>query len=142
MPQSDDPILSLVAQIVSAQVEYNDTPARALPALIRDVYRALSNAGSGIAPGPDRTGAVPAAARKVPSGQTVFDDHLICMECGLHMKMLKRHLQTVHSETPAQYREKWRLPGDYPMVARQYAALRSSLAKESGLGKRSNPRGR
>lgn len=138
MPSSDDTLLSFTARIVIAHVENNDTPGRALPGLIRDVYRALASAGSG----PSQTIAPPAAARKATGGQTVFDDHLICLECGLPMKMLKRHLLTVHNTTPVQYREKWRLPGDYPMVARQYAALRSSLAKESGLGKRPAPRGR
>ncbi len=141
MTPSDDPLLSLVAQIVSAQVEHNDTPTRALPGLIRGVYQALAKAGSGHS-APAEQSVAPAVVRKGPGGQTVFDDHLICMECGLHMKMLKRHLQTVHNETPAQYRAKWRLSGDYPMVARQYAALRSSLAKESGLGKRTAPRQR
>jgi predicted transcriptional regulator len=136
---SDDPLLSLVAQIVSAQVEHNDTPATAVPDMIRGVYRALAEAGPRTVtvsnqPSPSAT------ARKAPAGQTIFDDRLICMECGLPMKMLKRHLQTVHNETPAQYRAKWHLPGDYPMVARQYAALRSSLAKQSGLGKRPGPR--
>jgi predicted transcriptional regulator len=95
-----------------------------------------------VEPGGSRPAAIPVSPRQLPAGQTVFDDHLICLECGLHMKMLKRHLQTVHKETPAQYRAKWHLAGDYPMVARQYAALRSDLAKESGLGKRPAPRGR
>ena len=80
---------------------------------------------------PAQTNPRTANSRKASSGQTVFDSHLICMECGLHMKMLKRHLQTVHNMTPAEYREKWHLTGDYPMVAQQYAALRSSLAKEA-----------
>jgi predicted transcriptional regulator len=138
MPQSDDPLLPLVARIVSAHVKNHDTPGRILPSLIRDVYRALASVESG-GSGP---ATIPVSPRQAPAGQTVFDDHLVCLECGLHMKMLKRHLQTVHNETPAQYRAKWRLAGDYPMVARQYAALRSNLAKESGLGKRPAPRGR
>lgn len=138
MPSTADPLLSLVAQIVSAHVEHNDTPAQTVPDLIRAVYQALAAAGSGAGQAAD----VAPAVRKRPSGPTVFGDHLVCMECGLHMKMLKRHLQTVHNETPAQYRAKWNLPGDYPMVARQYAALRSSLAKASGLGKRPAPRAR
>jgi predicted transcriptional regulator len=142
MPQSGDPLLALAAQIVVAYVEHNDTPGRALPGLIRDVYQALASAGSNNVAPPGQPSAKPAAARKVPGGQTIFDDHVICMECGSHMKMLKRHLQTVHNLTPAQYRAKWSLPSDYPMVARQYAALRSSLAKESGLGKRPAPRAR
>jgi predicted transcriptional regulator len=142
MPQSGDSLRWLTAQIVVAHVSHNETPSRAVPDLIRAVYQALASAGSGGALLPSQTGARPAASRKSAAGQTVFDTHLICMECGLHMKMLKRHLQTVHNTTPAQYREKWQLPGDYPMVANQYAALRSSLAKESGLGKRAVPRSR
>jgi predicted transcriptional regulator len=67
-------------------------------------------------------------------GQTVFGDHLICMEDGLSMKMLKRHLLTVHGITPDEYRAKWDLPESYPMVAADYAKLRSTLARESGLG--------
>jgi predicted transcriptional regulator len=136
MTQADDPLLPLVARIVSAYVEHNETRSDALSGLIRGVYQVLANAGSGTVARPRQTEAAPVAARKGPGGQTVFADHLVCMECGLHMKMLKRHLKTVHKESPAQYRTKWNLPGDYPMVARQYAALRSSLAKESGLGKR------
>jgi predicted transcriptional regulator len=137
MPSTADPLLSLVAQIVSAHVGHNDTPARGVPELIRGVYQALMTAGSGAA-----QPSTALAVRKRPPGPTVFSDHLVCMECGLHMKMLRRHLKTVHKETPAQYRAKWGLPGDYPMVARQYAALRSSLAKKSGLGKRAVPRSR
>jgi predicted transcriptional regulator len=123
-----------VAQIVSAHVAHNDVRSAALPGLIRDVYLALASGG------PPPSAPVPqAAGRKRSAGQTVFDDHLICMDCGARMKMLKRHLQTVHRLTPAQYRAKWNLPGDYPMVAHEYATLRSNLAKESGLGKRPSP---
>ncbi|MSP01669.1 MAG: MucR family transcriptional regulator [Acetobacteraceae bacterium] len=122
MPVSDDPILSLTAQIVSAHVEHNQTPATALPGLIREVYRAL--AGTGPSAGTPANQARPplVTTRKASPKQTVFDDHLICMDCGLRMKMLKRHLQTVHNVTTSQYRTKWNLAGDYPMVAREYAA--------------------
>ncbi len=142
MPRSGDPLLSLAVKIVIAHIGHNDTPGRARPGLIRDVYRALASARSSTVLPPSQTIPSPTKARKASGGQTVFDDHLICLECGVHMKMLKRHLQTLHNTTPAQYRAKFLLPGDYPMVARQYAALRSSLAKESGLGKRPVPRGR
>lgn len=135
MAQSSDALRRLAAQIVIAQVAHNETPTSAVPELVRAVYSALANAGSEAAPAAP-AGVRHTAARKTAAGQTVFDSHLICLECGLHMKMLKRHLLTVHNTTPAQYREKWHLAGDYPMVANQYAALRSSLAKESGLGKR------
>ena len=142
MPQSGDSLRCLAAQIIIAYVAHNETPGRAVPDLIRAVYQALASIGGSDTISTTLTSARPATSRKAGSGQTVFDSHLICMECGLHMKMLKRHLQTVHNTTPAQYREKWHLQGDYPMVAHQYAALRSSLAKESGLGKRPVPRSR
>lgn len=142
MPLSDDSLRRFAAQIVIAHVSHNETPGRAVPDLIRAVYQALAGVGSNDDPPHAQINARPAASRKAGAGQTIFDSHLICMECGLHMKMLKRHLQTVHNTTPSQYREKWHLPGDYPMVAHQYAALRSSLAKESGLGKRQVPRSR
>ena len=142
MPQSGDSLRWLAAQIVNAYVAHNETPGRAVPDLIRSVYQALASVGSSETVLPAQTSARPASPRKATSGQTVFDSYLVCLECGLHMKMLKRHLQTVHNTTPEQYREKWHLPGDYPMVAQQYAALRSSLAKESGLGKRTVPRTR
>ena len=146
MPPSDNTILALAAQIVSAHVGHNEVSPRSLSGLIKDVYQALLSVGEGVPNTPSARYTppppAPVPARRASSGQTVFDDHLICMDCGLHMKMLKRHLQTVHHLTPAQYRAKWNLAGDYPMVARQYANLRSSLAKESGLGKRSVSRGR
>jgi predicted transcriptional regulator len=139
MPPPAESLLPLVAKIVSAHVEYNDVRPQDLARLIRDVYQALAGvvAAAESRAGDDREVPPPHRGSTV---QTVFNDHLVCMECGLHMKMLKRHLQTVHDSTPAQYRAKWRLPGNYPMVARQYAELRSSLAKGSGLGKRPGPR--
>lgn len=142
MLQSGDALRGLVAQIVIAHISHNETPTSAVPELIRAVYRALLSAGAGDAAMPSPAGWKSTTPRKAGGNQTVFDSHLVCMECGLHMKMLKRHLQTVHNTSPAQYREKWHLPGDYPMVAHQYAELRSSLAKESGLGKRPVPRNR
>jgi predicted transcriptional regulator len=147
MPFSADPLLPLAAQIVSAHVEHNVTPAQSLPGLIREVYKALASVDRRDAPEPmeQPTSTVrmtSAPARRATGRQTVFDDHLVCMECGLHMKMLKRHLQTVHGMSPGEYRAKFQLTGDYPMVARQYATLRSNLAKESGLGKRPLSRGR
>jgi predicted transcriptional regulator len=142
MPQSADQLRSLAAEIVIAHVEHHDTPSSALPALIRAVYQALAGISASNNPSPAQASTRFAGDRKTSAGQTVFETHLICMECGLHMKMLKRHLQTVHNTSPAEYRDKWRLPGDYPMVAHQYAALRSSLAKKSGLGRRPIARNR
>ena len=148
MTSSLDPLLGLAAQIVSAHVEHNEIATQALPALIRDVYRTLTSLEGRQAAPPHVSASRPAAAPatssrgQAGSAKTVFDDHLVCMDCGIHMKMLKRHLQTVHNSSPEQYRAKWGLAGDYPMVAPAYASLRSSLAKESGLGKRPVQRGR
>ncbi len=141
MPESDSSARSLTARIVSVYVAHNEVPARAVAGLIRDVYQALAG-GRPLAAGTQQARPPLTQEPKGPQIRSVFQDHLVCMECGLHMKMLKRHLQTVHKLTPAQYRSKWDLAGDYPMVAREYAALRSTLAKESGLGKRPTTHGR
>ena len=136
-------LIALTTQIVSAHVSQTATPTDAVPGLIRNVYEALASTGGSLAqfggegPVPAHTHehehAAPPAARKA---SMVADDHLVCLEDGLTMKMLKRHLITVHGLTPDQYRAKWGLPSDYPMVAANYARLRSSLAKKSGLGLR------
>ena len=135
-------LLNLTVQIVSAHIGHNPTPSDALPGLIRDIHDTLA----GLAPSADPISAsAPAAepaARSVAAAQHAADDHLVCLEDGLTMKMLKRHLMTVHGLTPEQYRAKWGLPRDYPMVAANYAKLRSSLAKESGLGLRPDARPR
>lgn len=133
MEQSNPDILALAAQIVSAHVEHNEIASDALPGLIREVYQTLA------AVDPSK---VAEAGTRAQIGASVAADHLTCLECGMTMKMLKRHLITVHGLTPADYREKWNLSADYPMVASNYAELRSKLAKESGLGKRPEGRGR
>jgi predicted transcriptional regulator len=122
-------VLTLAAQIVSAHVKKNAVEVGDLPALIRDVIRTLS--GLGEAPAPVAEAAKPAVA----ATKSVFQDYIICMECGKKMTMLKRHLMTEHGLAIDQYRTKWNLPGTYPMVAPKYAATRSTLAKEMGLGK-------
>jgi len=147
MYQTHDRLLSLAAQIVSAHVGHNDTNANELPALIQEVYGTLSNLEPtnrvAAAPVHAHTHAHAPAARRAPANaHAVANDHLVCLEDGLTMKMLKRHLITVHGLTPDEYREKWGLPSDYPMVAPSYAALRSHLAKESGLGLRPEARPR
>ncbi len=126
-------VLELTAQIVSAHVSNNSITPDALPALIQEVYRTLSNVGKE-APTPER----PQPA--VPVKKSVFPDHIVCLEDGKKLKMLKRHLKTAYNMTPEQYRERWGLPPDYPMVAPNYARHRSSLAKKIGLG--TKPRGR
>lgn len=120
-------VLGLTAQIVSAHVSNNSVSPEALPSLIQDVYRTL--AGVGKEPlEPER----PQPA--VPVKKSVFPDHIVCLEDGKKLKMLKRHLKTAYNMSPEQYRERWGLPPDYPMVAPNYARHRSSLAKKIGLG--------
>src|ERR1700712_3222421 len=126
-------VLGLTAQIVSAHVSNNPIGAEALPSLIQEVYRTLAGVGKEQVL-PDKQ--QPA----VPVKKSVFPDHIICLEDGKKLKMLKRHLQTSYNMTPDQYREKWQLPPDYPMVAPNYAKHRSSLAKKIGLG--TKPRAR
>lgn len=128
---SQDPdVLGLTAQIVSAHVSNNSVTPDALPSLIQDVYRTLAGVGREPAQ-PDK----PQPA--VPVKKSVFPDHIICLEDGKKLKMLKRHLKTAYDMTPEQYRERWSLPPDYPMVAPNYARHRSSLAKKIGLGTKS-----
>ena len=131
-PEGAD-VLGLTAQIVAAHVSNNPTGADALPSLIQEVYRTLAGVGKEQVV-PDKQ---PPA---VPVKKSVFPDHIICLEDGKKLKMLKRHLKTSYNMTPEQYREKWQLPQDYPMVAPNYAKHRSSLAKKIGLG--TKPRGR
>ena len=122
-------LLELTAEIVAAQVGHNQTAPDAVPALIRSVYSSLAGVGKH----PE------AAARlepAVPPKKSVFPDFIICLEDGKKLKMLKRHLATSYHMTPTQYREKWDLPHDYPMVAPDYAKKRSTLAKSIGLGHR------
>jgi predicted transcriptional regulator len=123
-------VLGLTARIVSAHVSNNSVTPDALPSLIQDVYRTLSGVGKEPSQ-PDK----PQPA--VPVKKSVFPDYIVCLEDGKKLKMLKRHLKTAYGMTPDQYRERWGLPPDYPMVAPNYASHRSSLAKRIGLGTRS-----
>jgi predicted transcriptional regulator len=122
-------ILSLTAKIVSAHVSNNATQTEALPALIQSVFATLAGVGQEAEP-PAKL--IPA----VPIKRSVFPDHIVCLEDGKKLKMLKRHLATAYQMTPQQYRERWGLSADYPMVAPDYAARRSTLAKQIGLGRK------
>jgi predicted transcriptional regulator len=122
-------VLGLTAQIVSAHVSNNTVSRDALPDLIHQVYSTLMSAGQE-QPEPERL--TPA----VPIKKSVFPDYIVCLEDGKKLKMLKRHLQTSYNMTPEQYRERWSLPHDYPMVAPRYAEHRSELAKKIGLGRK------
>ena len=121
--------IELAADIVSAYVSNNSVAASDLPSLIGEVHGALLRVSSGVQE-------VPAEAPKpaVPVKKSVTADHIVCLEDGKKFKSLKRHLRTQYNMTPEQYREKWGLPPDYPMVAPNYAAARSHLAKQMGLG--------
>ncbi len=146
-----DDILGLTAQIVSAHVQRNPVAVDALPALIRDVHRTLSTLGTepaAAAPADEPTvieeapkPVAPSARRPaVPITESVFADHVVCLEDGKSMTMLKRHLMTEHNMTVDQYRAKWNLPSNYPMVAPNYAETRSKLAKKMGLGRPAQPK--
>ena len=124
-----DRLLSLTAQIVASHVAHNKVGGTQVPSLIEVVHRTL--AGLGKTPvEPER----PEPA--VPIKKSVFPDYVVCLEDGKKLKMLKRHLKTAYDMTPDQYRAKWGLGRDYPMVAPNYAKHRSSLAKKIGLGRR------
>ena len=127
-------LLSLTTDIVSAHLANNTVPLEELAALIREVYRSLAAIGAPAAAPADRP--VPA----VPVRKSVTPEYLVCLEDGKRLKMMKRHLKTAYNMTPEQYRERWGLPGDYPMVAPSYARQRSRLAKEIGLGTRARRR--
>lgn len=121
-------LLALTAEIVASHVSNNRVDAGDLPNLIRSVFGALSGAEGGAA--------APAArpAPAVPVKRSVTADHVACLECGKKQKMLKRHLRTAHDLSVEQYRQRWDLDADYPVVAPNYALRRRALAKKIGLG--------
>jgi predicted transcriptional regulator len=130
-------ILGLTAQIVSAHVGNNKVATEELPGLIQQVYLALN----GSTASPSQVQVRPAASAErprpaVPISKSVFSEYIVCLEDGKKLKMLKRHLQTAYGMSPEQYRAKWGLDSNYPMVAPEYAKKRSSLAKAIGLGTR------
>ena len=127
--------IELAADIVSAYVSNNSVPSSDLPGLIGDVHLALVRVAGGTVETP-----VEAPKPAVPVKKSVTPDYIICLEDGKKFKSLKRHLRTQYAMTPEQYREKWGLPADYPMVAPNYAKARSELAKEMGLGQQRRKR--
>lgn len=124
-------VVELTADIVAAYVANNTVVAGDVPNLISDVFDALSKA-SRVSPGSTLEDLKPA----VPIKKSITDDYIICLEDGKQFKSLKRHLRTHYNLSPEEYRDKWGLPHDYPMVAPNYAAARSRLAKKMGLGQR------
>ena len=121
-------LLALTANIVSSHVSHNPVSGDSLTKMIREVYETLSTVG-----GPPKAERPEPA---VPIKKSVTPDYVICLEDGKKLKMLKRHLSTAYDMTPEQYRERWNLPADYPMVAPNYAKKRSALARKIGLGTR------
>ncbi len=124
-------LLALTTEIVASHVANNDVPVSDLPQLIKQVYGTLSNLSSGAAAA-EEARPQPAVSIK----KSVTPDYIVCLEDGKKLKMLKRHLMTSFKLTPDQYRQRWGLPADYPMVAPNYAKQRSQLAKKIGLGTR------
>ena len=143
MTESADRILTLITQIAVAYVGANVVDAGAVPTLLRGIHRALTGMDPDQAKGESeqiRSGkSRPAVRVAVDIRKSVFADHLVCLEDGKRVTMLKRHLTTAHGLTPELYRSKWGLPSNYPMVAPDYAKVRSGLAKAAGLGKRGVP---
>jgi predicted transcriptional regulator len=122
-------LLQLAADIVSAHARNNSLPADQLPGLIQQVFSTLATVQQkAVAP------ARPEPA--VPAKASVRPDHLVCLDCGKHFSMLKRHLMTNHQLTPDQYRQRWQLSPTYPMVAPSYAKTRSAIARKTGLGRK------
>ncbi len=120
----------MTTNIVAAHVSNNSVAVADLPVIIRDVYDTLSAVGTGAGREPER----PTPA--VPIKKSVAPEYIVCLEDGKKLKMLKRHLKTAYDMSPEEYRDRWGLPADYPMVAPNYAKQRSRLAKQIGLGTR------
>lgn len=129
--------IELAAEIVSAYVSNNSVPASDLPTLLGDVHAAIVRVSTGTAV------AVPEVVKPaIAPRKSITNDYLVCLEDGRKFKSLKRHLRTQYNLSPEEYREKWGLAADYPMVAPAYAQARSALAKQMGLGQQRRRRGR
>jgi predicted transcriptional regulator len=127
MAEPTESLLTLAAQIVSAHVANNAVAGDQLPALIRTVREALSKAG-------EASIVIKQPVPAVDIKKSVALDYLVCLDCGIKMKMLKRHLTSEHNTTPDGYRKKWGLKSNYPMVSPNYSKVRTKLAKDAGLG--------
>jgi predicted transcriptional regulator len=125
---ADSGYIQLTANIVSAYVSNNTVAIADIPSLIGQVYSALLRVSSG------QGGAAEALKPAVPIKRSITAEYIVCLEDGKKFKSLKRHLRSQYNTTPERYRERWGLPADYPMVAPNYAATRSRLAKQMGLG--------
>ncbi len=125
-------LLGLAAEIVSAHVSNNAVQPDQLTTLIQQVFDTLATVDQ-------KTTQPPRPDPAVPIKQSVRAGYVVCLECGKHFSMIKRHLGTDHHLTPEQYRQRWGLPGSYPLVALNYATVRSALAKKIGLGRKAAP---
>lgn len=132
--EAENTLITLTADIVAAHVQNNSVAVADLPRLIENVHGALASLGT--LPTPAAEPLVPAVSIRA----SVKPDHIVCLEDGKKLKMLKRHLMTRYQMTPADYRAKWGLPADYPMVAPDYAEKRRTLAKSIGLGRKPGDR--
>ena len=128
---NNESVLGMAATIVSAYVSHNALPASQIPELIQTVYKSLADTGSASADTPQEPLKPPVSIRR-----SITPDYVICLEDGKKLKMLKRHLRTNYGLSPEEYRAKWGLPSDYPMVAPNYAKQRSEFAKKIGLGRK------
>jgi predicted transcriptional regulator len=142
MSETTNRILALTTQIAAAYLGARTVGTAAVPGLIRAIQETLTDLVPNRPGEPARTR--PADLRPPPRAavdvrKSVFADHLVCLEDGEKMTMLKRHLRTAHAMSPEQYHAKWQLPASYPMVAPNYAKTRSRLAKEAGLGRTKQP---
>ncbi|MDP6951258.1 MAG: MucR family transcriptional regulator [Alphaproteobacteria bacterium] len=128
---SSESVLGMAANIVSSYVSHNALPADQIPELIKTVYTSLSGVQS-----PSSETVEEAQKPAVSVRRSITPDYIICLEDGKKLKMLKRHLRTTYGMSPEDYRTKWNLPADYPMVAPNYAKQRSEFAKKIGLGRK------
>ena len=133
---SDAELLHMASDIAAAYVSHNSLSAEQLPDVIKTVHATLWSVGRGT--GGDRDNPKPA----VPVRRSITPDYIVCLEDGKRLKMLKRHLRSAYNLTPDEYRAKWSLPSDYPMVAPNYAKQRSQFAKKIGLGRKGKGGGR
>lgn len=129
-PAVEDELVHLSGEIAAAYVSHNALSATDLPSLLKTIHTALTALGAPAVP------AQPKLEPAVPVRKSVTPDAIVCLECGQTYKSIKRHLQTSHGLSPQTYRERWSLPLDYPMVAPNYSASRSEMAKSFGLGRK------
>ena len=135
LTDNNETLITLTSDIVAAHVSNNNVAVEELATLISSVFGALAGLGQ---PAPVAEEAPPKPAVSIRA--SVKADHLVCLDCGMELKMLKRHLMTHHGMTPDQYRSRWNLAADYPLVAPDYAEKRRDLAKKIGLGRKPGAR--